>query len=115
VSVTVDNPIEQRGPGREERIDPRYEGRLEAFLMFRGAPWRCWIRDLSLGGAGLEPALPATLGQSVELTCPSFDFPGGLPGRVINVAERRTCVAFQLNPDHLDALSRFLAANIDTR
>ena len=97
---------------QDERQHPRYEGRLEAFLMFRGAPWRCWIRDLSLGGAGLEPALPAALGQEVELTSPSFDFHGGLPGRVVNVAERRTCVAFALDLEHVDAVARFLAANV---
>ncbi|HLT01340.1 MAG TPA: PilZ domain-containing protein [Geminicoccaceae bacterium] len=114
MSATASNPSDRpSGTATEERLDPRYEGRLEAFVMFRGAPWRCWICDLSLGGAGLEPALPAMLGQEVELCCPRFDFAGGLPGRVINVAERRTCVAFQLDPEHLDALARFLAANID--
>jgi PilZ domain len=115
VSVTRNNP--SNGPTKgndDERLDPRYEGQLEAFVLFRGAPWRCWIRDLSLGGAGLEPALPAMLGQTVELTCPSFDFAGGLPGRVINVADRRTCLAFDLEPEHLDALARFLAVNIET-
>jgi hypothetical protein len=55
------------------------------------------------------------LGQTVELTCPGFQFAGGLPGRVINVADRRTCVAFDLLPEHLDGLAGFLAANIDTR
>jgi hypothetical protein len=100
--------------GHDDRLDPRYEGRLEAFLMFRGAPWRCWIRDLSLGGAGLEPALPAALGQTVELTCPSFQFDGGLAGRVVNVADRRTCVAFDLEAQRLDDLARFLAANVET-
>ena len=55
------------------------------------------------------------LGQTVELTCTGFQFAGGLPGRVINVADRRTCVAFDLQPEHLDALAGFLAANIDTR
>ena len=116
MSVTLNNPSHGPTPGSDdERSDPRYEGQLEAFVIFRGAPWRCWIRDLSLGGAGLEPALPAMLGQSVELTCPRFAFPGGLPGRVINVADRRTCVAFDLEPEHLDALAGFLAANIDTR
>ena len=99
--------------GQDERLDPRYEGRLEAFLTFRGAPWRCWIRDLSLGGAGLEPALQAMSGHAVGLTCASFDFEGGLPGRVVNVADRRTCIAFELDPERLDALARFLAANID--
>jgi hypothetical protein len=33
---------------------------------------------------------------------------------VINVADRRTCLAFDLQPEHLDALARFLAANIET-
>jgi hypothetical protein len=113
VSVTEDHSIDATRTGSDERADPRYEGRLEAFLMFRDAPWRCWIRDLSLGGAGLEPALPAALGHVVELICPSFNFTGGLSGRVVNVADRRTCVAFQLDPEHLDALARFLAANID--
>jgi hypothetical protein len=98
----------------DERLDPRYEGRLEALLLFRGAPWRCWIRDLSLGGAGLEPAIPATLGQMVELTCPSFEFEGGLPGRVVNVADRRTCIAFELEARRQDDLARFLSSNIET-
>ena len=106
--MTDDKPID------DERLDPRYEGRLEALLMFRGAPWRCWIRDLSLGGAGLEPAIPATLGQMVELTCASFEFEGGLPGRVVNVADRRTCIAFELEAQRQDDLARFLAANIET-
>ena len=97
---------------QEERLHPRYECRLEAFVMFRGAPWRCWIRDLSLGGAGLEPALPAMLGQDVELNCPSFGFEDALAGRVVNIAERRTCVAFDLDPERLDALARFMAANV---
>ncbi|MGH6901242.1 MAG: PilZ domain-containing protein [Geminicoccaceae bacterium] len=111
--MTEANAIDDQPAARpDERLDPRYEGRLEASLMFRGAPWRCWIRDLSLGGAGLEPALPATLGQPVELICPSFDFSGALPGRVVNVAERRTCVTFDLDLERLDALARFLAANV---
>jgi PilZ domain len=106
--VTDGKPID------DERLDPRYEGRLEALLLFRGAPWRCWICDLSLGGAGLEPAIPATLGQMVELTCPSFEFEGGLLGRVVNVADRRTCIAFELEAQRQDDLARFLATNIET-
>jgi hypothetical protein len=31
---------------------------------------------------------------------------------VVNVAERRTCVTFDLDVERLDALARFLAANI---
>ena len=113
--MTDDNPIGHEQPAHhDDRLDPRYEGRLEAFLMFRGAPGRGWFRVLSLGGAGLEPARPAALGHTVELTCPSFEFDGGLAGRVVNVADRRTCVAFELEAQRVDDLARFLAANIET-
>jgi hypothetical protein len=50
----------------------------------------------------------------VELTCPSFEFEGGLPGRVVNVADRRTCIAFELEAQRQDDLARFLATNIET-
>jgi hypothetical protein len=96
---------------QDERRAPRYEGRLEAVLRLDGAGWRCWIRDLSLGGAGLDPALPALLGREVELRSPGFDFDGGLRGRVINVADQRTCLAFDLEPAAQQRLAAFLAAN----
>jgi len=96
---------------QDERRAQRYEGRLEAVLRLDGAWWRCWIRDLSLGGAGLDPALPALLGREVELRSPGFDFDGGLRGRVINVADQRTCLAFDLEPAAQQRLAAFLAAN----
>ena len=105
--------IEAHGELEQEgRRDPRYEGRLEAVLRVDGAWWRCWIRDLSLGGAGLDPALPALLGREVELRSPGFDFDGGLRGRVINVADQRTCLAFDLEPGARRSLGAFLAANV---
>jgi hypothetical protein len=97
---------------QDERRAHRYEGRLEAVLRVDGAWWRCWIRDLSLGGAGLDPALPALLGREVELRSPGFDFDGGLRARVINVADQRTCLAFDLEPAARQFLGAFLAANI---
>ena len=52
--------IEAHGELEQEgRRDPRYEGRLEAVLRVDGAWWRCWIRDLPLGGARLDPAIQA--------------------------------------------------------
>jgi hypothetical protein len=102
-----------RAASQDERVQPRYVGRLEAFLLLRGARWCCWIRDLSIDGAGLEPALPPALDQIVELTSPGFDFEGALRGRVINLAHRRSCVAFDLDPEMRDKLARFLAANVD--
>lgn len=103
----------QRAVAQDERVSPRYKGRLEAFLLLRGAHWCCWIRDLSIDGAGLEPALPPALGQIVELTSRSFDFEGALRGRVVNLAHRRSCVAFDLDPEMRDKLARFLAANVE--
>ena len=104
----IDGISERR---QEERGDRRYEGRLEAVLRTDCAWWRCWIRDLSLGGAGLDPALPALLGRKVELRSPSFDFDGGLRGRVINVADERTCLAFDPEPATRQRLGAFLAHN----
>ena len=111
--MTDGNPnYDQQAMSEDERLHPRYECELEAFVTFRGAPWRCWIRDLSLGGAGLEPALPAMLAQAIELTCPSFGFDDALAGRVVNVTDRRTCEAFDLDAERLEALTRFMAANV---
>lgn len=96
----------------EERRYDRYEGRLEARLLVEGGWWRCWIRDISPGGAGLEPAIPAGLGERVALGSPFFDFEGELPGRVVNVSDNKTCVVFELDEDTKRRLDRFLAAHI---
>ena len=99
------------GAQSDERLDPRFEGRLEAELLVDGAWWCCWIRDLSLGGAGLEPPLPAALGKMVELKSPRFDFKARLRGRVVNLADRRTCLAFDLDAATRRHLEAFLRAN----
>jgi hypothetical protein len=101
------------GSEQDERQQQRYVGRLEAMLGLRGAFWCCWIRDLSLAGAGLEPAIPAALGEQVELRSPHFDFDGGLTGRVVNVAHKRTCLAFELDPASQQKLALYLLANLE--
>ncbi|HEX6143734.1 MAG TPA: PilZ domain-containing protein [Geminicoccaceae bacterium] len=95
----------------DERREPRFEGRVGCHLVVGGARWRCWLRDLSLGGAGVEPAMPALLDQTVVLTSPAFAFDPPLTGRVVNVAHRRTCVAFELGAEAEAALARFLDDN----
>lgn len=99
------------GKPAEERAHLRYEGRLEASLVVDGGHWRCFIRDISLGGAGLEPEIPAALGRPVTLSCPFFSFEGDLEGRVVNVADDRTCLSFELDDDMAYHLAAFLAAN----
>lgn len=99
---------------REDRAHERYEGRLEASLLVEGGRWRCWICDISLGGAGLEPEIPAALGKRVALSSPFFEFEGELPARVVNVADRRTCLAFDLDPEMREKLESFLTANTVT-
>jgi hypothetical protein len=101
------------GTEQDERQQQRYMGRLEAMLGLRGAFWCCWIRDLSLTGAGLEPAIPAALGEQVELRSPHFDFDGGLSGRVVNVAHKRTCLAFDLDSASQQKLALYLLSNIE--
>lgn len=102
------------GPPRDERAHERYEGKLEASLLVEGGRWRCWICDISPGGAGLEPEIPAALGKRVALSSPFFEFEGELPARVVNVADQRTCLAFDLDSELRDKLESFLKANTAT-
>ena len=107
--MPIRNATEESRPRQEDRRHERAEGRLEAYLLVDGAPWRCWIRDISIGGAGLEPEMPAALGKSVVLSSPHFELGMSLPGRVINVADKRTCISFDLDPSIGERLMRFLA------
>ena len=105
---------EMRESAQEERAYMRYEGRIPGLLVVDGDRWRCWIRDISLGGAGIEPAIPAALGKQVELSSPEFTFEGKLTGRVINLAHRRTCIVFDLDEAARRKLAEFLAGQTDT-
>lgn len=71
----------------------------------------CSIRNISPKGAGLEPAIPSALGRMVELHSDRLTLP--LLGRVVNVAENQTNVAFELDSAMQYELAKFLATNID--
>jgi PilZ domain len=107
--MPIKNATEESRLRQDERRHERFEGRLEAYLLVDGAPWRCWIRDISIGGAGLEPEMPAALGKSVVLSSPHFDVGMPLKGHVINVADKRTCISFDLDPTIGERLMRILA------
>lgn len=102
----------QGGQVGERRLR-RYHAPLEAQLLVDGAPWHCRIHDISVDGAGLDPAIPAALGRKVELRSPHFDFTAPLPGRVVNVASERTCLAFDLDDAAARALTIYLASTVD--
>jgi hypothetical protein len=95
----------------EQRQHRRISSRIEANLLFRGGSWRCFIKDISPGGAGLEPAIPAALGCMVELRSPRFT--RSLLGRVVNVTNNRTNMVFELDEVMQYELAKFLAANLD--
>jgi PilZ domain len=97
----------------EERRHRRYPAPLEARLLVDGDHWNCRIRDISVAGAGLDPAIPAVLGRQAELHSPHFDFATPLPGRVINVAGERTCLEFDLDEAAARELTIFLASTVD--
>jgi hypothetical protein len=102
-----------RGAQPEERHYRRYPAPLEAKLLVDGSPWHCRIHDISVNGAGLDPAIPAALGRRVELHSPHFDFTAPLPGKVVNVAPERTCLAFDLDDATARALTIYLASTVD--
>ena len=71
----------------------------------------CMICNISPRGAGLEPAIPSALGHMVELHSERLQQP--LLGRVVNVAEDRTNVAFELDAAMQYELAKFLATDVD--
>jgi hypothetical protein len=110
-NITKQQP--QTGPEDEERRHRRYRAPLEAKLTVDGSHWHCWIRDISVAGAGLDPAIPAALGRRAELHSPHFDFAAPLAARVVNVAPERTCVEFDLDEAAARELTIFLASTVD--
>jgi len=95
----------------EQRRHRRLSSTIPAKLQFDGAAWMCVICDISPKGAGLEPAIPSALGRMVEIHSDRLEQP--LLGRVVNVAESRTNVAFELDSAMQYALAKFLATNLD--
>ena len=69
------------------------------------------ICNISPKGAGLEPAIPSSVGHMVELHSERLGLP--LLGRVVNVAEDVTNVAFELDSAMQYELAKFLATNLD--
>jgi PilZ domain len=96
----------------EERRYRRYPAPLEAKLLIDGDHWHCRIRDISVAGAGLDPAIPAAVGRRAELHSPHFAFAMPLPGRVVNVAQERTCLEFDLDEAAARELTIFLASTV---
>ena len=95
----------------EQRRNRRQSARIPATLLFDGGAWSCSICDISPKGAGVEPAIPSALGHMVELQSARFKRP--LLGRVVNVADNRTNIAFELDAAMEYELAKFLATNID--
>ncbi len=104
MSRNSDDPLEQRR-------DHRQSSRIAATLLFDGGAWSCSICNISPRGAGVEPAIPTALGHMVELQSARFN--RALLGRVVNVAENRTNIAFELDSAMAYELAKFLAADID--
>lgn len=95
----------------EQRRHRRLSSQISASLKFDGGAWMCSIRDISPKGAGLEPSIPSALGRMVELHSDRLGLP--LLGRVVNVAENRTNLAFELDSAMQYELAKFLATNLD--
>lgn len=95
----------------EQRRHPRQSSRITATLLFNDGAWHCTICNISPKGAGVEPAIPSALGHLVELQSARFGQP--LLGRVVNVADNRTNIAFELDSSMEYELAKFLATNLD--
>jgi hypothetical protein len=92
----------------ERRLFRRFPSGLAARRTSPAGTWNCSICDLSLGGAGLEPALPTALGREVALVSPGLPLEQPLTGRVVACSRHGTHVAFHLDPDAEEALVGYL-------
>lgn len=92
----------------ERRLFRRYGIDLEAKVRAGDRVIPCTIHDLSLGGAGLAPALPEFEGQGVRLLWEGLDLPDGLPATVVRTTAARTHLTFDLDEDSESALTMFL-------
>lgn len=104
MSWNPEDPVEQR---RHRRLSSK----IPAKLQFDGGAWTCVICNISPKGAGLEPAIPSALGRMVEIH--SERLGQALLGRVVNVADNSTNVAFELDSAMQYELAKFLATNLD--
>jgi hypothetical protein len=95
-------------PLRERRLFRRYDIDLEAKLRAGDRVIPCTIHDLSLGGAGLSPALGEFEGRAVRLLWKGLDLPDGLPATVVRTSAERTHLTFDLDEDAETALTMFL-------
>lgn len=92
----------------ERRQFCRYNLALPARLRAGEREVACTIQDLSLGGAGVVPALPEFAGQSVQLLWEGLGLPAGLRATVLRATGERTHLAFDLDEDAETALTLFL-------
>lgn len=95
----------------EQRRHRRVSSQIPAKLTFDGGAWMCQIRNISPKGAGLEPAIPSAVGHMVEIHSERLAQP--LLGRVVNVSESQTNIAFELDSAMQYELAKFLATNLD--
>ena len=95
----------------EQRRHRRLSSKIPAKLQFDGSDWMCVICNISPKGAGLEPAIPSALGRMVEVHSERLGQP--LLGRVVNVSENSTNIAFELDSAMQYELAKFLATNLD--
>lgn len=99
---------------RERRLFRRYGLRMAARLLGPSGAVDCVVHDLSLGGAGLSPALPQLAEEPLRLAWEGLDLPNGLPCRVVRTTEHRTHLTFELDPEAEDALTMFLLTRAPT-
>jgi hypothetical protein len=96
-------------PVRERRLFRRFPSGLGAGLLVDGRRHVCRICDLSLGGCGVEPALPEALGRTVSLESPRLPLARPLTGRVVGTSRHGTHIAFDLDSATEEELVRYLA------
>jgi methyl-accepting chemotaxis protein len=85
----------------------RIEVDLPAVLTADGREWRCRVRDLALGGACVDVAVPFEIGAAFSLHLSSV---GAVAGRLAGVSDGMTRLQFVLNSATQDRLQPLVEA-----
>ncbi|WP_027134323.1 PilZ domain-containing protein [Geminicoccus roseus] len=98
-------------PLGERRYHRRYAAGLPARLEIDGAVRPVTILNLSLGGAGLAPALPATIGAAAEIGIDGLTPSKTLRARVVSVSRHQTHLLFDCTAEEQASLVEFLLSS----
>ncbi len=109
----VHRPASDAVAAEERRLYRRFPMAVAGTLHTAHGSFPIRLKDLSLGGAAVEPGRPELAGARVRLVVEGLDHPDGLEAKVVRATQSTLHLCFALDPAQEDALSLFLLLHAD--